>query len=295
MRTIAFISQKGGCGKTTSCLNIGAVLAREFGQFVALIDLDSNACASRTLGQEVALADSVAGALLGYTSLQAVAKATPEANLWIVPGSTSMHVVEYMEPQTDERREVNGLLSPWALAMELSQTDGLFDFVLVDCAGGNRFSQNLALLAADDVIIPTGLSHFDLMAAWPTMQLVEQAIHERQQALGDFARPGPRLLGLLPNGSGKHGVGKKVQRMVDEIQELVLSPIRRSELLKTITTTDRVEDRLLVWARPDHPASQSYRQVAREILLGVDVARQASVAPTCLDELGDELEETVGG
>ena len=39
-------------------------LAREFGQFVALIDLDSNACASRTLGQEVALADSVAGAVL---------------------------------------------------------------------------------------------------------------------------------------------------------------------------------------------------------------------------------------
>jgi hypothetical protein len=83
--------------------------------------------------------------------------------------------------------------------------------------------------------------------------------------------------------------------MVDEIPELVLSPIRRSELLKTITTNDRLEDRLLVWSRPDHPASQSYRQVAREILLGVDVARQASVAPTCLDELGDELEESTGG
>ena len=52
MRTLAFLSTKGGSGKSTLCLNIGAALAKHFGQRVLIIDLDGMACVTSALASE---------------------------------------------------------------------------------------------------------------------------------------------------------------------------------------------------------------------------------------------------
>lgn len=62
MRIIAFLSQKGGCGKTTACVNLAAALAG-MSRRVLIVDLDSNACASLTFNAVASLESSVASAL----------------------------------------------------------------------------------------------------------------------------------------------------------------------------------------------------------------------------------------
>ena len=123
MRQIAFFSQKGGCGKTTSCVNIAAALA-SLGRRILVIDLDSNACASRTFNVLASLENSVAAALLGLRPLAEVAAPTDIPNIWLVPGATDLHTLGDVEGILDpNRRDPAGRLSALALKLELQQLD----------------------------------------------------------------------------------------------------------------------------------------------------------------------------
>lgn len=262
MRQIAFFSQKGGCGKTTSCVNIAAALGA-FGRRVLVIDLDSNACASRTFGALENLENSVAAALLGVRPLAQVVSKTDVPNVWLSPGAADLHMLEDADGIQDPRRlDPSGRLSPIALNLELSQLDpDEFDYVLLDCAGGHPFIAPLALLACDEVIIPTGLSVYDLYAATPAMQLILMA----REARGEDK---PEFLGFLPNGAGRRGVPERIQRKLDQYALPCLPPIRHSELLKTLAGASDVLRRFAVIARPNTAVAASFQQVARQIDCG---------------------------
>ena len=259
MHTLAFFSQKGGCGKTTSCLNLAAALTT-LGRRVLIIDLDSNACASRTFDVIETLDNAIAAALLGQVPLQEIARPTHLAGLWLAPGVTDLHVLETTAEIADPQRLTPaGRLSEAALALELRQLPAdSFDYVLLDCPGGHPFMEHLALLACDAVIVPTGLSVYDLFAATPTLQLVLEA----RQVRGDGK---PEFLGFLPNGAGKAGVPNTLQAKLGQYELPCLPAIRHSALLKTIAGAPRLEGRLLVTARPAHPAALSFLAAAREI------------------------------
>jgi cellulose biosynthesis protein BcsQ len=73
MRIVSFMSQKGGVGKSTACVNLAAVLA-ERGYRVLILDLDANACASQTFGAVGGPENSIAAALLGEHPLPSLAR-----------------------------------------------------------------------------------------------------------------------------------------------------------------------------------------------------------------------------
>ena len=272
MRTIAFFSQKGGVGKTTACVNIGAALA-SMGRRVLVIDLDSNACASQYMGVVVEFDESAGAALLGARPLRAVCRPVIPG-LWLVPGSTRLLSLDRMTSIADPGRvNAAGRLSERALALELAQVDRpAFDYVLLDCPGGQPFLEKLALLAADEVIVPTGLSRMDLYATAPTLDLVQKT----QMVRGDGR---PSMLGILPSGAGTRGVPAKLQAMLEAYDLPCFTPVRASAWLRTITGAPQVERRFITLARPDHPAAKSYREIAREIELGIEKARQPSAPP----------------
>jgi hypothetical protein len=65
-----------------------------------------------------------------------------------------------------------------------------------------------------------------------------------------------------------------MQAVLDEYELPCFSPVRRSELLRTLAGRPLVRQRLMVVARPEHPAAQRYREITREIVMGIDAARR---------------------
>jgi chromosome partitioning protein len=226
IRKIAFYSQKGGTGKTTACGNIGAALAA-MGRRVLIVDLGGNACASRIFGRIVGGAESVVAAFRGKAALASVVCETPIAALRLAPGSPELRTV-----QLAARLDEAGLLRADVFALELAQLgEDAFDYVLIDCPGGNPFMDHAALLACDEVIVPTGLSVYDLYGATPMLALIVQA----RKVRGDGR---PRFLGFLPNGASKADAPPRLQAKLDSYRAPCFAAVRQSATLKTIASAN---------------------------------------------------------
>ena len=149
MRIISFMSQKGGVGKSTACVNLAAVLA-ERGYRILILDLDANACASHTFGAVGGPENSIAAALLGEHTLPSLIRSAGIDRIYLVPGTTLLSALDEMQVVQPERIGVNGRLSDETLALELNQlASDAFDYVFIDCPGGQVFMEQLALLACD--------------------------------------------------------------------------------------------------------------------------------------------------
>ena len=262
MRKIAFISEKGGVGKSTLCINIAASLAAD-GERTLIIDLDGVACISRTLTPDItAFQDSIGAALFGARMITDVIHPTPYENLFVAPGTFELKDVEQwkLEPVENSRRvDAEGHMLESALALELAQlAPDAFDFVLVDCPGGQPFMEGSALLACDEVVIPTGISAFDFYALTPIVEMIVDARVIRGNGV-------PRFLGFLPNSASARGLPKIMQEQLSIYDAPILSAVRESKLLRSTPGWRQVDKRVLVRSRPKTAVAESIRQVAYEI------------------------------
>jgi chromosome partitioning protein len=145
MRRIAIINQKGGVGKTTTAVNLGAALARA-GKRVCLIDLDPQAHATTHLGLEPdGKSPSMYDVLIDARPLAEVRRQVEE-NLWLAGSDINLAAAEV---------ELAGVVGREVILRDLLQADdGAFDFVLMDCAPSLGVLTLNALSAAREVFIP---------------------------------------------------------------------------------------------------------------------------------------------
>ena len=149
-KIIAVANHKGGCGKTTTSVNLAAELGRR-GHSVILIDMDPQANASLHIGYvhpsetPVGLAEL----LLGDLDLlpQAIQEETTLPNVSLISGSLELGYVE------DRLREDAPRPSE-ELAQKLSPLVGLYDVIIIDCPPSLKLLSSNALAAATHVIIP---------------------------------------------------------------------------------------------------------------------------------------------
>jgi chromosome partitioning protein len=145
MRRIAIINQKGGVGKTTTSVNLGAALARA-GKRVCILDLDPQAHATTHLGIEPdGQMPSMYDVLIDSKALADVRKQI-EDNLWIVSSDINLAAAEV---------ELTGVVGREVILRDLlTADDSPFDFVLMDCAPSLGVLTLNALCAASEVFIP---------------------------------------------------------------------------------------------------------------------------------------------
>jgi len=153
MRRIAIINQKGGVGKTTTTVNLGAALARA-GQRVCILDLDPQAHATTHLGIEPdGQTPSMYDVLTDNKPLADVRKQIDD-NLWLVGSDINLAAAE-MELAGVVGREVI-LRDLLATSPALAEGERLneFDCILMDCAPSLGVLTLNALCAATEVFIP---------------------------------------------------------------------------------------------------------------------------------------------
>jgi chromosome partitioning protein len=165
MEIFVIANQKGGVGKTTTTLNLGAAIAKK-GKKVLLIDLDPQANLSSGLGftqqfdkdswdtNEQAPYKNIYNVLVESTPIHSVFVSTNTPNLFLVPSHLSLAGAEI--------EMVNMLTRETLLRKALVDIKGEFDAVIIDCPPSLGLLTINALSAGDNLIIPIQCEYFAL-------------------------------------------------------------------------------------------------------------------------------------
>ncbi len=177
-KIITFCNQKGGVGKTTTVINLGAALA-ERGRKILVVDLDPQGNATSGLGIDKNTVDRGTYDLLGGdATLSEVSRETKVKNLWVVPSNRNLAGAE-VELIKEFRRE-------YYLQEALGEATP-FDFVLIDCPPSLGILTVNALTAAHEILIPLQCEYYaleglsELLRTW---QLVRAKLNPRLEILG---------------------------------------------------------------------------------------------------------------
>lgn len=163
MRIIAMINQKGGVGKTTSAVNIGAGLA-ESGRKVMLIDLDPQAHLTYSLGITAdELPATIYELLKGEAKLDKVA--IDHHGMTVLPASIDLSAAE-IEFSTEVGRE--------AFLKSVIAGAGKYDYVLLDCPPNLGLLTLNALTAAKEVMVPLQAEFLSIKGLSKLMQMVDK-------------------------------------------------------------------------------------------------------------------------
>lgn len=153
-RIVALANQKGGVGKSTTAINLGAALAFQ-GVKVLLIDLDPQGNATSGLGiDRGAIKLSIYDVILKEAELADAVEPTSVMNLFVVPATIDLAGAE-IELVTQFSRETR-------LRAAIEQTNQDYDVVLIDCPPSLGLLTVNALAAADEVLIPIQCEYYAL-------------------------------------------------------------------------------------------------------------------------------------
>ena len=154
MKTLAITNQKGGVGKTTTCVNLAASLAANHKK-VLLVDLDPQGNASTGSGVDKAhLKYSIYHVLIGEKTLKDVVVASEKGGFDIAPSNRELAGAEV--------ELVNELAREPRLKAAIAQLGDVYDYVLLDCPPALNLVTVNALTAADTVMIPMQCEYYAL-------------------------------------------------------------------------------------------------------------------------------------
>ncbi len=154
MKILAITNQKGGVGKTTTCVNLAASLA-SLGKRVLLIDLDPQGNASTGSGIDKShLKLSIYHVLIGESSLKEVIVKSEKGGFDIAPSNRELAGAEV--------ELVNELARENRLKVAIAKLDDAYDVVLLDCPPALNLVTVNALTAANSVMIPMQCEYYAL-------------------------------------------------------------------------------------------------------------------------------------
>jgi len=252
MRTIAIANQKGGCGKTTTAINLAVALALK-GNRVVIVDLDPQACATQALhGEPDAARATVYHPLVNsQISMSQVAVRTSVDNLDLVPSNVTLAGAE-MELFGRSGRELR-------LAQAFKAVRDEYQVCVIDCPPSLGMLTLNALVASTDVIVPIQVDSYALKCAQrllETVLIVRQRFH--QYCAGN-------LKILLTCVEDRTALGRRIQQ---QMRELFGNLVLRTTIHRTVTMAEAlaVGQSALTYA-PTSAAAAEYTKLAEELVV----------------------------
>jgi chromosome partitioning protein len=271
---IAVANQKGGVGKTTSTLNLGAAL-QEAGRRVLLIDLDPQGNLSVAAGitdidaAYPSMGDLLALAARGKAAIgpgidQAIVHSP--CGLDIVPSNATLSAAELGLVSALNRESV--------LAGLLKRVESAYDYILIDCLPSLGLLAINALRAADGVVIPV---QADFLAMQGLAQIFETIAAVREQLNPQLSILGV-LLTLVDHRTGhSREVVRIVRSSLDGQVNVFDTEVRLHVALKETAKAGRT----ILEFDPSSPSAEAYRALGREVraVLGDGVEPEPREAP----------------
>ena len=180
MRIVAIANQKGGCGKTTTAVNLATALAM-LGKRVLLIDLDPQAHATIGLGCDPETVDKSVYHLFAESDVPVnvmIVKSNTEG-LDVLPSNVLLSGVE-LELASMENRE-------FILDKKLKTINGQYDMSIIDCSPSLSLLTINALVASNELIIPVQTHYYaleGLRQLLETVDIVQKRFNQNLEILG---------------------------------------------------------------------------------------------------------------
>ena len=255
-RIYTMVNQKGGVGKTTTAINLGAYLSK-LGQRVLIVDLDPQANATSCLGVDKhTIKVGTYEALLGISTANAGLLANPGLGLTLLPSSPALAGAE-IELVSQQNRDAR-------LKQALEPLGDRYDYILIDCPPSlSLLTVNGLVAARDGVIIPVQCEYLALEGVGQlllTLQRIRQSLY-----------PGLKVRGVVMTmfESRAH----LSSDVVGEIRKHFPGQVFDAIVPRSIRLAEAPSYGLPISAyAPSSAGAQAYLSLAKEVLAGDGVA-----------------------
>ncbi len=255
-RIIALCNQKGGVGKTTSTINLGAALA-DYGRRVLVVDFDPQGAASVGLGVNPNDLEQTVYTLLMSrdTKFSEAVRPTAIPGLDLLPANIDLSAAEVQLVGEVARESV--------LARVLRSAEDDYDVILIDCQPSLGLLTVNALTAAHGVLIPLACEFFALRGVAMLIETVEK--------VRDRLNPRLEVDGILATMYDQRTLHSR--EVLERVREAFGDQLLHTVIARTVKFPDSsVAAEPITTYAPTHPGADAYRQLARELVARGDAA-----------------------
>lgn len=264
MRVISIATQKGGTGKTTTVMHLGVGLAR-LGRTVLLMDMDKQGSLTKWFRANAdghSMAEVMGAEHPGTLGLQEIVTPTDEPNLFLAPAHERLAVSDAVFISRTRREYV--------LQDAIDNSAINVDYILIDTPPGLGHMLTNALVASDEVVIPTRCNKMDTEG----IGLIWRTIALARELKSYTGTPDLTLTCLLPTfyrGVNVHDVWlnalRNMQHPDDSSRKMPMAPvlIPQTTLFEQAAQGQSAEWRTIFDLDPAHPGTEAYTEFARFI------------------------------
>ncbi|MAG11725.1 MAG: chromosome partitioning protein ParA [Parcubacteria group bacterium] len=247
-RIISVVNQKGGVGKTTTSINLGAFLAH-MGKSVLLVDLDPQANASAGLGiNHKELEFGIYHCLIGEVRMPEIIRNTSIQGYRVAPSTPDLAGAS-VELVNADRRE-------FRLADALDEVKHGYDYILIDCPPSLGMLTINGLIASDEVLIPVQAEYYALEGLGQLMNTIK--------LVKEHIKPELKILGTALTMYDKRN--KLSTEVMHELYKFFPDKIFRSVIPRAVRLAEAPSfGQSILEYDPRSKASSAYHRLAKEI------------------------------
>jgi chromosome partitioning protein len=251
-KIVSFSNQKGGVGKTTSCVNISAQIAKK-GKRVLMIDMDPQGNATSGLGlQKSKIKNTIYDVIIGQCDIKDAIIQTKFKNLSVISSNIELAGAEV------ELSELEGGVNYTKIALDSIQND--FDYIFIDCPPSLGMLTVKALSISDGVVIPMQCEFYSLEGMSQLINTVKK--------IKNMYNPGLQIVGILL--TMYNGRLTLTSQVVAELKKYYSDKLFKVPISRTVRISEAPGyGEPICYHDPYGKGSLEYAAVAKELMLRI--------------------------
>lgn len=248
-KIIALVNQKGGVGKTTTAINLGAYLSA-LGKFVLLVDIDPQANATSGLGVDHRnLERGIYDSLVSGVPLREIIRNTSHDGYRVAPATMALAGANVELVNVDNREH--------KLRDVLEEAKHAYDYILIDCPPSLGMLTVNGLVAADSVLIPVQAEYYALEGLGQLLETIK--------LIQDNIKPSLDIMGaVLTMFDGRNKLSKDVWQ---ELYKYFPNKIFRSVIPRSVRLAEAPSfGKSILHYDPGSKGGKAYERLAREVI-----------------------------